>query len=100
MLITQLMFGNNSANSPETDKYKRYYAAVDFSPFDKFAIALTGDFKSRASVGDPNNSSQTLANNSILSSLFLGYGEKNKYSFGVETVFQLNQNDLLTRRQY
>ncbi|MDP2366373.1 MAG: hypothetical protein Q8M94_21680 [Ignavibacteria bacterium] len=89
-----VMFGNNSANSPETDKYKRYYAAVDFSPINNFTIALTGDFKSRASVQDPRNENATLAHNSILSSLFLGYGEKNKYSLGVETVFQFNQNDL------
>ena len=90
-----LMFGNNSANSAETDKYKRYYAAVDFSPFNKFAIALTGDFKSRASVEDPQNTGQTVAHNTILGSLFLGYGEKNKYSIGIESVFQINQNALL-----
>ena len=87
-----VMFGNNSANSPETDKYKRYYAAVDFSPVNNFTIALTGDFKSRASINDPNNTNATLSHNSILGSLFLGYGEKNKYSFGVEGVYQIDQN--------
>ncbi len=49
------MFGNNSANSAETDKYKRYYAAVDFSPINNFTMALTGDFKSRSAIEDPNN---------------------------------------------
>ncbi len=89
-----VMFGNNSANSAETDKYKRYYAAVDFSPINNFTIALTGDFKSRASVEDPNNANTTLSHNSILSSLFLGYSEKNKFSLGIETVYQMNQNDM------
>ncbi|MBP9582044.1 MAG: hypothetical protein KBE38_07790 [Ignavibacterium sp.] len=87
-----LMFGNNSANSLETDKYKRYYAAVDFSPINNFTIALTGDFKSKAALINPENENETLSNNSILSSLFLGYAEKDKFSFGVEGVFQINQN--------
>lgn len=87
-----VMFGNNSANSPEADKYKRYYFALDFNPLDNFTIAVTGDFKSKHSVEDPNNAGGTLANNSILGSLFLGYGEKNKYSFGIETAMQVNQN--------
>ncbi len=38
---------------------------------------------------------QTLAHNTILGSLFFGYGEKNKYSIGVEGVFQMNQNAVL-----
>ncbi len=90
-----VMFGNNSANSPETDKYKRYYAAVDFKPIDNFSVAITGDFKSTTSVQDPNNTGQSLPHNTILGSLFLGYGEKNKYSFGVETVYQINQNNMI-----
>jgi len=94
-----VMFGNNSANSPETDKYKRYYAAFDFKPFDNFSVALTGDFKSRASIQDPNNLGETLAHNSILGSLFLGYGEKNKYSLGIETVYQINQNSWQTTNE-
>jgi len=88
-----VMFGNNSANSPESDKYKRYYVAFDFKPIDNFTIAVTGDLKTKQSIEDPNNEDETLANNSILGSLFLGYGEKNKYSFGVETAMQINQND-------
>ncbi len=87
-----VMFGNNSANSPETDKYKRYYASVDFSPIKNFTVALTGDFKSRASIDDPNNASEKLANNSILGSLFLGYSEKENFTLGLETVMQINQN--------
>lgn len=90
-----VMFGNNSANSPETDKYKRYYVAFDFKPINNFIAAVTGDFKSRAAVEDPNNAGQTLAHNTILGSLFLGYNEKNSYSLGIETVLQLNQNDVM-----
>lgn len=87
-----VMFGNNSANSPENDKYKRYYASVDFSPLKNFTVALTGDFKSRASIDDPNNANEKLANNSILGSLFLGYSEKENFTLGLETVMQINQN--------
>lgn len=87
-----VMFGSNSANNPETDKYNRYYAAFDFKPFTNFSVAVTGDFKARASVADPNNAGATLPHNSILGSIFLGYGEKNKYSFGIETAMQINQN--------
>jgi hypothetical protein len=90
-----VMFGNNSANSPETDKYKRYYAAIDFKPIDNFTIALTGDFKSRSAIEDPNTAGQTLEHNTILGSLFLGYSEKNKYSLGVETILQITQNDVI-----
>ena len=65
---------------------------LDFSPINNFTIALTGDFKSKAAIVDPNSANATLARNTILGSLFLGYGEKNKYSFGVEGVYQIDQN--------
>jgi len=94
------MFGNNSANGVETDKYKRYYIAIDFKPFDNFTISLTGDLKAKHSIEDPNNNGETLANNSILGSLFLGYSEKNKFSFGVETILQVNQNAIIHVDEY
>lgn len=90
-----VMIGNNSGNSAETDKYKRFYAAVDFKPIDNLTVAITGDLKVKHSIEDPNNAGETLSNNSILGGLFLGYSEKNKYSFGVETALQINQNSLL-----
>lgn len=88
-----VMIGNNSGNSAETDKYKRFYAAVDFKPIDNFTVAITGDFKVKPSIKDPNSIRGKMNNNTILGSIFLGYGEKNKYNFGIETAFQTNQNN-------
>lgn len=90
-----LMIGNNSGNNVESNKYKRFYVSVDFMPIDNFVVAVSGDYKARPSLIDPNTG-ETKDNSGILGSLFLGYAEKNKYSFGVETVYEITQNGIFT----
>lgn len=87
-----VMIGNNNGNNPETDKYKRYYFAVDLKPGENFIVALTADFKSAHSIDDPEKSGNTLAHNSMLGSVFIGYNQVQMFCIGLETAMQLNQN--------
>lgn len=87
--------GNNSGNSPEVDKYKRYYAMFQFKPSQNFQATVYGDYASRAQVTDPSNG-QDKSNNQLVSALFLNYFEKNTYSIGLETFYQSVQNDFST----
>jgi hypothetical protein len=83
------MIGNNSGNSPEIDKYKRFYGHIYFKPLMNFYITVYGDFKVRPSL---KVNSVTLNNNDITSALFVGYGEKDKFSVGLESILQMREN--------
>src|SRR5262249_35719349 len=43
-----VMFGDNSGNTPETDKYKRYYGMLHAKPFKNFQVTAYGDLGARA----------------------------------------------------
>lgn len=90
-----LMIGNNSGNVPEVDKYNRFYAHIQYSPFKKFTTTIHADFKVRPNIDDPLSTStppSTLSNNDITYSLFLGYKEKEAYTFGAEGFITTRQN--------
>ncbi|MEO8398383.1 MAG: hypothetical protein ABI550_01070 [Ignavibacteriaceae bacterium] len=91
-----VMIGNNSANKPEADKYKRYYAHLQFEPVKNFQITVYGDLKAKPSIKDPNDAAgkNTLNNNSVTTALFAGYNKKGNYSIGVEGFLQSNMNEL------
>ncbi len=86
-----LMFANNSANSPETDKYKRYYAHVQVKPLTGLQATLNVDYRAAADIR--NRYTNTSVNNDILtSSLFASYGETGKYSIAVEGFLMSTSN--------
>lgn len=84
-----IMIGNNSGNSPEVDKYKRFYGHVYYKPFTNFNVTLYGDLKIRPSV---KVNSVTLNNNDITTAFFAGYSEKDKFSVGAESFLQMREN--------
>ena len=92
-----LMIGDGTGNAPETDKYKRYYAHIQLKPIKNFNITLYADLKSQKQFNNPNstvNPPATLGNNVLTYSLFAGYEEKNKYSFGAEGFIVSTENGI------
>ncbi|BDQ03077.1 outer membrane beta-barrel protein [Ignavibacterium sp.] len=93
-----LMIGDGTGNKPETDKYKRFYAHIQYSPIKQFTATLYADLKARPNINDPASTSNppaTIANNDLTYSLFLGYKEKDAYSFGVEGFLNTRQNGMV-----
>jgi len=78
-----LMFANNSANSPETDKYKRYYGHVQVKPLAGLQATLNIDYRAAADIRN-RYSNSSVSNNILTSSLFVSYGEAGKYSLAAE----------------
>lgn len=91
-----VMIGNGSGNSPEKDKYKRFYTHIQYSPIKQFTATLYADLKARPSIIDPANTSETIANNDLTYALFLGYKEKDAYTFGLEGFLNSRQNGMTT----
>ncbi|PJA97601.1 MAG: hypothetical protein CO129_00395 [Ignavibacteriales bacterium CG_4_9_14_3_um_filter_34_10] len=93
-----VMIGNGSGNSPETDKYKRFYAHFQYTPIKQFTATLYADLKAHPSIKDPastTNPPETIANNDLTYALFLGYKEKDAYTFGLETFLTSRQNGII-----
>jgi len=86
-----VMYGNGSVFESEGDKFKRAYAHLDFLPTDNFRITVYGDYRFKPKKTYSNVSYN---NDALLTSLFLGYKEKNKFSLGIETFLQSNSNDV------
>ncbi|MGK9476358.1 outer membrane beta-barrel protein [Melioribacter sp. OK-6-Me] len=94
-----LMVGNGSGNSPETDKYKRFYAHLQYSPVKQFTTTLYADLKARPDINDPTSTSippATLSNNDLTYALFLGYKGTDVYSLGVEGFLTQRQNGMIS----
>lgn len=92
-----LMIGDGSGNKPETDKYKRFYAHLQYYPIKNLSITLYGDLKSKPSVDDPQNNStspSTLSNNDLTYALLLGYNVKDNFSVGAEVFLNTTQNGI------
>ncbi len=93
-----LMIGNNSGSAAETDKYKRFYAHIQYTPVKQFTATLYADLKARPNINDPASTSNppaTVVNNDLTYALFLGYKEKDAYTFGVEGFLNPRQNGMV-----
>lgn len=93
-----IMIGNGSGNRPETDKYKRFYGHLQIVPIKQFTATLYTDLRARPDILDPTStvpSAELISNNDITYAVFLGYSEKNFYSFGIEGFLNQRQNGLL-----
>jgi hypothetical protein len=91
------MVGNSSGNKPETDKYKRIYGQLHLKPAANLQVTVYGDINLRASINDPNSKAipkEVINNDVITTALFVGYGEKDKYSIGVEGFLQITNNGI------
>jgi hypothetical protein len=84
--------GNNSGNSPESNKYKRYYGLLEFKPSDNFLFTLYGDFASYAQKTDPFDG-LTKNNSAIVTAGFINYKQGNAFSLGLEGFYKSQQNN-------
>lgn len=91
-----LMFGNGSGNKPELDKYNRYYAHLQFSPFRNFTSTIYLDFKARPKIENPIIPDETVSNNDITYALFVGYKKRENISIGIEGFLHQRQNGMIS----
>jgi hypothetical protein len=87
-----LMYGNNSAGSPEEDKFKRYFMHLEVLPLANFNFTLYGDYQSREVMDNMFVAGETLSNNIMTSAFYAGYKLKDKFSAGMEVYFRTVQN--------
>lgn len=84
--------GNNSGNSPEIDKFKRFYFQFRYKPSDNFQFAIYDDIKQNPKLVDPNNANNKLADNTNTFAAFVNVAKKDKYSLGFETFVSSTAN--------
>ncbi|GAB4138963.1 MAG: hypothetical protein Fur0015_10120 [Ignavibacteriales bacterium] len=95
-----IMIGNNSSNAPETDKYKRFYVHLQFSPTKNLSATIYADLKSRKEIVSSLDSKVKLSNNDLTYSLFVGYKEDNQFSAGFEIFQNKRLNDFVINNKY
>jgi hypothetical protein len=94
MINYWVMLANNSANSPETDKYKRYYTHIQVKPITNLQTTLYFDYKDQADIADAYNAGKKLNNAVSTFALFVGYSQPLQYSFGIEGFLSSSSNGL------
>jgi hypothetical protein len=87
------MFGNGSGVTPESDKFKRYYAHLHFRPFENLEATIYGDLRNRDRKADPLLAGETLPNNDFTTALFIGYMKKDHFAAGIEGIMNTRQNE-------
>ena len=83
--------GNNSGNSPEVNKYKRYYGLLQFIPIKNFQFTVYGDYASNPQIRDLNN--ELKDHGTFTGAVMLNVKEKDKYSVGVESFYRSQANN-------
>lgn len=84
-----LKIGNNSGNSPEANKYKRFYGLLEFKPSPELLITIYGDYASLPKKADKNNSA-------FVGAGFINFKQKGKFSIGVESFLKSQQNNFIS----
>lgn len=87
-----IMVGNNSGNSPEIDKYKRFYFHFQYKPSDAFTVTAYEDIKQNPFILDPNNGANHLGNGMYTTAFFASYAKADCFRAGFETFFQHTAN--------
>ena len=87
-----LMYGNGSTLAFEGDRFKRLYAQVDLQPAQEWRLTLYGDYRFKADK-EYTLVDQNFNNDALTTDLFLGYQEKEKFSIGAESFWQVTFND-------
>jgi hypothetical protein len=84
--------GDNSGNSPESNKFKRYYAQLQFKPSDNLLLTVYGDFASYGKKPDPFDG-LAKENSAFVTAGFINYKQANAFALGVEGFFKSQQNN-------
>lgn len=85
--------GNNNGNAPENNKYKRYYALLQFKPVEGFQATVYGDYAAQPDIKDANANNTFKSNDAMVVSLFLNYQMKNDFAIGFEGFSRTIQNN-------
>jgi hypothetical protein len=91
MLNYWLMIGNDNGNVPENNKYKRYYAHVQWKIMTNLQATAYVDYKD---AGDVLNAAKTALVNGTTTTeaIFVGYNEPFKYNLGFEAFMNSLSN--------
>ena len=87
-----LKIGDGSGNKPETDKYKRYYAQLQFNPSSNLLITVYGDYASHAPKFDAFDG-QMKSNSAFVAAGFINYKQGKDFALGVESFIKSQQNN-------
>ncbi len=71
----------------DVDKFKRYSLNLQFKPTDRLQITAYGSYLARPNtnvIGSTTIPPATVNNGTVTTALFVGYAEKDRYSFGLE----------------
>ncbi len=90
-----VMVADGSANTPESDKYKRFFLHVRLQPVKSLDVTFYGDLNARAKINDPYKA--TLVPNSIATmAAFVGYTGIDGLKVGLEGVLTQMSNGFNT----
>ncbi|HPD32937.1 MAG TPA: hypothetical protein P5545_01875 [Bacteroidota bacterium] len=78
--------GNNSGSKPETDKYKRYYGSLQFTPSKNFTVIVDGDYNTLPPKAGLNNSAFT-------GDVFVNFNKGKIFSVAAEVFIKSQQNN-------
>jgi hypothetical protein len=84
-----VMWADGSGNSPETDKYKRYYAHIQVKPVTNLQATFYVDYKDAANNAAGNSTGTTTA------AFFVGYAEPFAYNFNAEVFMNSQANSFM-----
>lgn len=87
-----IKIANNSGNSPENNKFKRYYGLLHFKPSKITDITLSGDYDTRAGISDPA-AQNTKNNDRVTGAVFAGIKQPGSFALGVESYFRNSNNN-------
>jgi len=87
--------GDNSGQSPETNRYKRYYGLLHLKQGSQFQATAYADLDAEAQRFDAFDA-QFKDNNRWTFAGFLNYREENRYSIGMELFERIAQNNFST----
>lgn len=87
-----LKLGNNSGNSAESNKYKRYYASIQVKPTDEFQFTVYADYASMPQVSDAVSGTMK-DNNALVAAGFLNYRSGKTFSIGLESFYKSQANN-------
>ena len=90
--------GNNNGNAPENNKYKRYYALLQFKPIEGFQATVYGDYAALANIKDTTTKTFK-SNNAFVGAIFLNYQQKSDFAVGFEGFTRSIQNNFYSAKK-
>ncbi|MFI5237814.1 MAG: hypothetical protein ACHQLA_07750 [Ignavibacteriales bacterium] len=89
-----LMYGNGSVLGEEADKFKRLYSQVDLQPAEEWRVTLYGDYRFKANK-EYTQVDENFNNDALTTDIFLGYQQKDNFTIGAESFWQIIYNDAI-----